>query len=346
MKRICRSLSAHQYDVLLVGRRTGSSPPLRKEPYSQKRLPCFFKKGKLFYAEYNLRLFFFLLFRKFDAVCAIDLDTIIPCYLVSGMRNKKRIYDAHEYFSQLHEVVSRPGVYRIWHWIERKMVPRFRYGYTVCQSIADELKKYYGVGYSIIRNIPPAGPPAETGGDKSIILYQGAVNYGRGLDELVKAMLQLDGVLWICGSGNYIRELKNTVSVNNLQEKVVFYGMLDPSELRSKTLMAGIAVNPFENKGLNQYLSLSNKFFDYIHAAIPQVTMNYPEYRHINDEYEVAVLIDRPFADDMARSIRLLRENESLYNRLRESCHRAIRHLNWQTEEKKLIEFYKNIFHG
>ncbi|NJO25904.1 MAG: hypothetical protein HC867_09330 [Bacteroidia bacterium] len=75
---------------------------------------------KCFYAEYNVRLFFFLFFKKADALCAIDLDTILPCFLVSKLRRVKRIYDAHEYFTQMDEVISRPGIYKVWHWIERK----------------------------------------------------------------------------------------------------------------------------------------------------------------------------------------------------------------------------------
>ena len=61
MNRICTSLAAHGYNVVLVGRRRKQSQPLRKEKYQQKRLRCWFQKGKVFYAEYNFRLFFYLL---------------------------------------------------------------------------------------------------------------------------------------------------------------------------------------------------------------------------------------------------------------------------------------------
>ena len=43
-----------------------------------------------------------------------------------------------------------------------------------------------------------------------------------------------------------------------------------------------------ENTGLNQYLALPNKFFDYMHAGLPQIAMNYPEYQKINSQFEVA----------------------------------------------------------
>ena len=95
MIRICTSLTGAGYEVLLVGRRKRNSLPLKEKSFKQKRLFCFFEKGKLFYAEYNIRLFFFLLFVKLDVICAIDLDTILPCLMISKLRSKKRVYDAH-----------------------------------------------------------------------------------------------------------------------------------------------------------------------------------------------------------------------------------------------------------
>jgi hypothetical protein len=81
MIRICTSLTHAGYDCLLVGYTLSDSKALNKQDFRQKRINCIFKKGKPFYLEYNLRLFFFLLFSKMDGICAIDLDTILPCYL-------------------------------------------------------------------------------------------------------------------------------------------------------------------------------------------------------------------------------------------------------------------------
>ena len=127
MMRICGSLSA-RYDILLVGKEDNSSKPLEKLSYRQKRLSSWFQKGKLSYIEFNLRLFFFLLFKPANAICAIDLDTILPCYLVSRLRKIPRIYDAHELFCEMKEIVTRPAIYKVWKKIEAYSVPRFRFG--------------------------------------------------------------------------------------------------------------------------------------------------------------------------------------------------------------------------
>jgi len=344
MQRICGSLADAGYDVLLVGRKLKASLPLPDKNYKQHRLNCWFVKGKLFYAEFNIRLFLYLLFKRMDCICAIDLDTILPCYYISKIKAVKRVYDAHEYFSQLDEVISRSSIYRFWYRIERKMIPEFKNGYTVCDSLADEFKKNYGANYTVIRNVPLLKDSNDEAKSQGNILYQGAVNKGRGLDKLALAMKNVNAQLWICGHGNFMEEMRSVVQTNDLSRRIVFYGMLEPGALKMKTAASYIAINPFEKTGLNQYMSLSNKFFDYIHAGIPQVTMNYPEYKKINDQYNVGVLIDDLDTVTISNAINRLLNDKELYSELKKNCLTAKKELNWQKEKDKLLGFYKELF--
>ena len=153
MIRICESLTANGYRVELIGRKLKNSTPLKARPFFQRRLKCFFTKGFLFYAEFNLRLLLYLSGRKADLYCAIDLDTIIPSLLVSFLKRKKRVYDAHELFCEMKEVVTRPRVRSVWRVIEKICVPYYKNGYTVSSPIADIFQNEYGVKYEVIRNI-------------------------------------------------------------------------------------------------------------------------------------------------------------------------------------------------
>jgi glycosyltransferase involved in cell wall biosynthesis len=344
MQRICGSLAGAGYEVLLVGRELKRSTALVQKNYQQKRLKCWFSKGKLFYTEINIRLFLFLLFKKADCICAIDLDTILPCYYISQFKGIIRVYDAHEFFSQLDEVVSRPAIYRFWHRIESRMLPEFKSGYTVCESLAEEFKKNYNADYKVIRNVPllkdDNGTSATT---NKVILYQGAVNKGRGLDQLVLAMKNVNAVLWVCGDGNFMNEMKAVVQTSDLASKVIFHGMLEPEVLEKKAKEACVAINTFEKTGLNQYLSLSNKFFDYIHAGIPQIAMNYPEYKKLNDRYQVALLIDELNPNVISNAINKLLGDKDLHSQLRQNCLLAKKELNWQNEREKLFKFYEEL---
>lgn len=345
MIRICTSLAKAGYRVLLVGRRYRHSPPLAQYAFQQKRLHCLFRKGKLFYAEYHLRLFFFLLFQKAHLLCAIDLDTLLPVLFASKLKRCRRVYDAHELFCEMKEVVTRPRIYAVWKKVERYGVPRFRFGYTVSQPIRDVLQRDYGVHYAVIRNMPVLDadteplPPAAA----PFLLYQGAVNEGRSFETLIPAMQYTSLPLHIYGDGNFLEQAKALVRQYGLTEKVLFKGKLPPALLRQVTRQATLGITLFENKGLSNYYSLANRFFDYIHAGVPQLCVDFPVYRHFNRQYEVAALLTDLSARTIAGTINSLVGDAAKMQSLRSNCLRARQVLNWQTEAEKLIHFYQQI---
>lgn len=343
MIRICTSLANAGYNVTLVGRKLKASLPLTTQPFLQKRLFCFFEKGKLFYAEYNIRLFFFLLFKRMDCIGTIDLDTILPGYLISTIKKIKRVYDAHELFCEMKEIATRPAIYKAWKKIERYTVPKFTHGYTVNQPIADEFKKMYGVNYEVIRNIALLREIKLTEKKEKFVLYQGAVNEGRSFETLIPAMKHVNCKLIICGDGNFMQQAQQLVKENNLQDKVIFKGKIKPDELRAITQQAYIGVTLFDDAGLSNYYSLANRFFDYLHAGIPQLCVNYPVYKEINDKYHIAALTDDTSEKNIVVVLNNLLANEVEYKMLQQNCLTARQALNWQQEEKKLIQFYKEL---
>ena len=343
MIRICNTLSDAGHEVKLVGVQFKKSLPLKEKKYSQKRIRIAFKKGFSFYFSYNVKLFFFLLFQKTDIFCCIDLDTMLPVYFVSALKRKARVYDAHEYFSQQKEIITRPKIYRFWHFIEKRFVPKFKNGYTVSEGIANAFKKNYKVSYEVIRNFPLLKCLPVNASESKIIFYRGSVNDGRGFDYLIPAMKMINAQLVICGDGNFFEQAKLLVEKNNLENKIELKGKVFPDELEEITLKAFIGINLVEPLGENQFLSLANKFFDYIQNGIPQLTMNFPEYRKINAEFEVAILLDNLSPGSISDAVNLLMEDKELYSRLKDNCIIARQIYNWQNEERKLLTFY-NLF--
>lgn len=344
MQRICGSLAKEGYDVWLIGRKIKGCPELTSTSFKQLRINCFSKKGPLFYIEFNLRLFFCLLFKKADLICAIDLDTIIACYCSSILKGTKRVYDAHEYFTEQKEVATRQHIQRIWLAIERLMVTKFKYGYTVNDWIAKALKERYRVDYEVIRNLPLNLPYAGKQAETRFIIYQGAVNEGRCFEQLIPAMKEVPASLKIYGTGNFINQTISIINDYSLQYKVEINKPISPTLLREITGQASIGITLFDDKGLSQVHSLANRFFDYMMAGIPQVCINFPEYQAINNEFEIAYLIPDTDPKTIANALNKLLQDHVLYNRLHSNCLEARKKLNWDLEEKQLIKFYELLF--
>jgi len=342
MIRICTSLAHAGYQVKLIGRKIKKSIPLTEQPFKQKRISCFFSKGKLFYIEYNMRLFFYLLSKNMNCICAIDLDTILPCYFISKLKRVQKVYDAHELFCEMKEIVTRPAIYKAWKSIEKFAVPKFKSGYTVNQLIADEFKKMYNVEYEVIRSIALKYELKIPEKKEKYILYQGAVNEGRCFENLIPAMELVNAKLIICGDGNFFEQAKELVKKNVLEDKIIFKGKIPPAQLKEYTLNAWIGITLFDDTGLSNYYSLANRFFDYIHAAVPQVCIDFPVYREINNQFEIAVMVNDTSKENLSQQLNNLLSNEVLYHHLQQNCLKAKDVYNWQNEEKKLISFYKN----
>jgi glycosyltransferase involved in cell wall biosynthesis len=241
-------------------------------------------------------------------------------------------------------VVNRPNVKRFWKAIERFAIPRVDAAYTVSKGYANLFDEEYQVDFGIVRNATILREQPKNC-DKSIpyILYQGAVNYGRGLEELIEAMKTVDCQLYICGDGDILPQLKEQVINLNLSNKVKFMGFVEPEKLREYTCGATIGLTLFAKAGLSHWHSLANRFFDYMHAGVPQIAMTYPEYMEFNKKDEIAVLIDNIEPENISTSLNKLLVDKDLCNKLSENALKAREHANWQAQEKVLIGIYNNL---
>lgn len=345
----CIALQQCGFDVLEYGRLLPGSLPLQR-PYQTLRVKHFFNRGPLFYAEYNIRLFMRLLFGRFDLVFANDPDTLSAAYLAAKIRNKKIIYDTHEYFTETPELTNRPQVQKIWKSIEKNILPKLSTIITVNDSIANLYEQEYGIKLQVVRNIPanfttePAnrkqlGLPE----DKKILIIQGAgINIDRGAEEACEAMKQLDGfVLLIVGSGDVIPYLKKMVAEQQLEEKIIFRDRMEHRLLRQYTRVCDLGLAIDKNTNINYLYSLPNKLFDYLHAGIPVLSSGLPEIRKIMDEYQVGYHIQNHDPQHIAQTIKTIFSDITLYQTKKENTLIASRDLNWESEEKKLLNIIR-----
>ena len=339
--RTCDALLEDGHDVLLIGRVLPDSKPISR-PYRVCRMRLLFRRSALFYAEYNIRLFLRLLFVRADMFYANDTDTLLAAYCAARVRGKKVFFDAHEMFPEVPELTARPRIKRIWERIERCVVPRVDGAVTVCRSIADIYRDKYGVEMGVVRNVPkqrllqqpcPSEPPT--------ILYQGAVNIGRGIDQIIDAMEFLPEMRFVvAGDGDEYEKMRAYAASKPWGERIEFLGRLTPEELHRLTPTATIGACLLDNMGLNYYYSLPNRIGDFVAAGVPLLATDFPEIRRVIASYGVGTLVGEERGEALAELIRKAVADWHMLSvdERQRRMEAASRDLSWENDKKVLIE--------
>ena len=343
VEKTCEVLSEIGYDVLLVGRKLKKSLPIQRN-YETIRFRLLFNKGFLFYAEFNIRLFIFLLFTKKDLLFSNDLDTLLPNYIIGKLQNKKLVFDSHELFSEIPELVNKQRVKKVWLFLEKTIIPKLQNVITVSDSIKNHYHNLYGISAIVIRNIPKIEHinqknfEIDTKG-KKVILYQGSVNIGRGIELMIDTMALLDEYLFIViGDGDILEQLKEKVSNLSLHDKVKFIGKKTPEELKELTPNATIGMSLEEDLGLNYRYALPNKIFDYLHANVPVIVADLPEMRSLIKKHPIGEILIERTPKTLAKTI-INMTNISYEKELKT----AKKELNWSKEKEKLISIFSKL---
>ena len=353
--KICSFLVTEGYSLTLVGRKLRRSQPLNDRSYKTKRFRLFFNKGPIFYLEFNIRLFLFLLFHKSSFLVSNDLDTLLANFLASKFKSSKLVYDTHEYFTEVPELVENPFKQKIWLSVEKWIFPKLKNVYTVNDSIAEIYSEKYKVPVHVIRNVAPNFVSSENKSrkdlglpqDKFIIIIQGSgINKRRGAEEAVDAMKYIENcLLLIIGSGDVLNKLKSKVERENLKAKVSFLPKMPYSEMMKYTMNADLGLAIDHTDILNHKLALPNKFFDYIQAEIPVLATEIIEIEKIIKKYNIGyVLHDGLTAIHLADKINQIRSKYSdQIDELKVNLKKAKSIENWDMELEKLKEIYANL---
>lgn len=348
--RMAETLSGEGFEIQLIGRRLpGSLPP--PAGFRVRRFRMLFRRGPFFYVFFNIRLFFYLLFRsKVVLYTAVDLDTLPASYLAARIRRIPILYDSHEYFTEVPELADRPRTRGVWKKIEALIVPHLSLGIAVSDHIATAYQEEYGTGFITIRNVSRSGKPETDDAFSSAypskyrVIYQGALNMGRGLELMIDAMQWMqDTVLFIVGDGDIRDELQERVFRLKLTDRVVFPGRVPPAQLFSITSQCHLGLSLEEDLGLNYRYALPNKIFDYIQARVPVLCSDLPEMAALISSHGVGEVCRSREPAELAFQMKEMLRDETKRVEWKLYLEEAARQLCWENEESKLKEVVSKI---
>lgn len=356
--KVCQTLHESGRDVLLIGARYKDSQPLSARDYRATRIRMLFSRTAGRYAEFNGRLFFRLLFVRADIFLGNDLDAMAAVWTAGWLRRKPVVYDTHEYWLGMPELIGRRRTWKIWQRVEAFIFPRLRYIYTICDSFCELYRKDYGKTLRAVRNVPyraqagmdrPLPPEVESRlpRDRFFLLFQGAgINPERGVEELVLAMRHLAPSqyhLVIIGGGDIFHEIEAMVAREGLSDRITLLPKVPFEVLRAVTRRAHLGLSLDKPTNINHLYGLPNKIFDYLHSGIPVLTSRLVELEKIVNKYDVGTFIDNHDPAHIAGRIEEMFSNPARMEEWKKNTEKVSEELNWEKEGRIVVEIFEQV---
>ena len=302
---------------------------------------------------------------NYDYIWCNDLPTLNPGLKISKKLESKLIYDSHEiYLETLNQFLPRNprGIKKIiffinlklmrfiGHNLKKKVLPKVHTFITVNESLREYFIRKYPIQKSeIIMNVPELKQSEKAtdcidyrhkfnwGEDSKILIYQGALNEGRGLVLLIDVMEELNDEfkLVVLGNGPLKQQLIDLSNVKSKKNQIEFINSVPISQLLYYTQGADIGINLLEDFNLSKKLASPNKLFEYIHARIPVICSNTIENSKVIQDYEIGVLTENNKTSIKNSISELSKKKKHVFE---DEMTRAIDNYNWEKQEYKIFE--------
>jgi len=322
----------------------------KRNRYRVKRIYLRYSKGPLKFIQFNLKIFFHLLFNHYAIIQARGL-WVLPALIFSGkMKKPTIIYDAHEYFVGLSIFDNRRFRKSLWMKIEKKAIPDANLLITVSEPIAQKYQQRYHElsRIEVIRNLPslqslsaPLDERYKFKYEMPVVLFHGYFMAHRGLENLVKAVSITENVmLLLVGKGPLEQTLRQLSLSLNISDRVQFMDFVANEQLIPFASQADIGATLLEPVSENHRYALPNKFFEYIMAGIPVLASNIPTLEQYIRRYETGKTVDASDPEKIAKGLQYMLSNKDEYEKWKQNARSAAEELNWEKEAGKLSQYY------
>jgi glycosyltransferase involved in cell wall biosynthesis len=299
----------------------------------------------------HLAVLLSLLSSRPRAVHAHDLNVLPTAWLASRLLRVPLVYDAHEVSA------GREGYRARRRWaagLERWLMRRASASITTTGARARFFARAYGVPRPLVLQNRPryvqsiASDRLRTELNLTmpwlIIVYQGGLQPGRGLEGLIDAMADVAGAyLVLVGGGSQAVQLREQVQDRGLSQRVHLIPTVPLAALPDYTASADIGVQPIENTCINHFTTDSNKLFEYINAGLPIVASALPEISRVVRDYDVGILVKPGSVEALAEALRTLVQDPQRHARLAANACNAAETLNWEDQEQSLVTLYREL---
>jgi glycosyltransferase involved in cell wall biosynthesis len=232
--------------------------------------------------------------------------------------------------------------------IEKRIFKKLHCFITVNKSLLNYFDKIYHIPNSlIIMNFPYLKSQTKIEkidfrkkynweGKSVIFIYQGVLNYGRGIKLFIKSLSITNNryKLVILGDGPIKNEISTLINELNLENRVKTIPMVSLNKYLNYTSAADFGLNLLEPINKSKEFASPNKLFEYIHRDKPVLCSNTYENKLVIEKYNVGLMTENSMEEISKNIVKLSQDN----NIVKKEFNLAKNEFNWERQEKKLLE--------
>lgn len=313
-----------------------------------------------------------------DVVHVIDAPPLLLGWLLSRLWGARLVYDAAELWDALFDeekarLIQNQSFSKSVRQSKLKQLEQSRRfeGWvlsrcdgviSVCDSIGELLKQKASrpiaryitlrniARYEQINNSQRIREYFQLSDSQRVVVYQGQIAEKRGLGKAIDAVEQLEDIAFVMigpvlpADQPFFDNLQRRIEQSEkLQGRVFYRGFIPSNELLQWTASADLGLQPIINWNMNHYLCLPNKLFEYVQANLPIAASHFPEMKNVIESYQIGFVFDPENPTEMAEKIRRFFDSPEQQTEYRQNLQRAKQELNWENEEKRLVELYQAV---
>lgn len=172
--------------------------------------------------------------------------------------------------------------------------------------------------------------------------YTGIISNDRGAECMIKGLGTAESRLLLAGpvTDDYLITLQSLENWKNVE----YYGTLSRQDMEIKVWNRSVAGVVMFAQTESYMESVPNKLYEYMSAGLPVIASDFPMWRTFFAEHQCGILVEPMNPEALWKAFKVLTNDPEYAFRLGQNGVKAINNeLNWNSEAKKLLAFYKNL---
>lgn len=342
---MANSLFNNGFKVIIIDEEDPENENLGSNSFEVRHVKTLRKSGFIRYWNYHCKLQKIARQVKPDIFISADLFSLAVCS--NQNINCLKIYDSRELYSKLTSLVGKPIKQLFWSFFERKYYKNVNKVLVSAEKDREFLISRFGYkDIQLIFNFPNIQKKTSKinlchkfniSEKKKIFLYQGAIQIGRGIEEMISLLNYFeDCVACIVGDGEHKREIIKLSEKLKISNRVFYTGKISYNELISVSKQADIGFSLIQPLSDSYKQALPNKLFEYGLAGTPVIASDFPEMKYYINKYKLGIAVnpinEKEHLDAVNRLLKWKHTAELITN--------VEDNLTWESQEHKFIQLF------